>query len=212
MAKPKQKKYYVIWHGRSTGIVESWDECKQRVEGFEGAKYKGFETHDEAIQALRLGHAEYYRQHPSGTSAPRPFTGKGPIVPAWAVDAACSGVPGPMEYQGVDIQTGTRLFHIGPMPDGTNNVGEFLALVHALALLQRQGNQTMPIYSDSLTAISWVRRKKANTKMARTPRNAELFDLVARAERWLQTNTFRNPIIKWDTETWGEIPADFGRK
>ena len=57
---------------------------------------------------------------------------------AWAVDAACSGNPGPMEYQAIDLATGAQVFHFGPM-HGTNNIGEFLAIVHALALLDRQG-------------------------------------------------------------------------
>lgn len=210
MAKPKQK-FYVVWHGRSTGIFESWDECKQRVEGFEGAKYKSFEDKSEAIAAFRMGATAFYAKQPQNktiaTNSPN-----GPITPSWAVDAACSGVPGPMEYQGVDVLTGKKLFHLGPIPDGTNNVGEFLAIVHALALLQQMGNATIPIYSDSITAISWVRRKKANTKMALTARNAKLFELIERAERWLNNNTFRNRIIKWDTQNWGEIPADFGRK
>lgn len=42
-----------------------------------------------------------------------------------------------MEYRGVYVRTGQELFRIGPYPDGTNNVGEFLALVHALALLKK---------------------------------------------------------------------------
>jgi hypothetical protein len=34
---------------------------------------------------------------------------------AWAVDAACSGNPGPMEYQAIDLATGAQVFHFGPM-------------------------------------------------------------------------------------------------
>ena len=30
---------------------------------------------------------------------------------AWAVDAACSGNPGPMEYQAIDLATGDQIFH-----------------------------------------------------------------------------------------------------
>lgn len=214
MAKPKRK-YYVVWEGCARGVFDSWSECKQQVDGYEGARYKSFESQAEATQAYRMGYSAFYQQQPQPTkSAPRPIPlgVQGPVYPSWAVDAACSGVPGPMEYQGVDAQTGQRLFHLGPIPDGTNNVGEFLAIVHALALLKQQGNATMPIYSDSMTAIAWVRRKQANTKMQPTPRNSVLFELIGRAERWLHDNTFSNPIIKWDTQAWGEIPADFGRK
>jgi len=141
-------------------------------------------------------------------------------VPALCVDAACSGNPGLMEYRGVyllDIhQNGEReeqeLFRRGPFPEGTNNIGEFLAIVHALALLQKQGNSTLPIYSDSKTAQAWVRQKKAKTKLQPTPANAILFQMIQRAENWLLTHTWHNPVLKWDTPNWGEIPADFGRK
>ncbi len=129
-----------------------------------------------------------------------------------SVDAACSGNPGIMEYQGVETNTKRRLFHQGPFRDGTNNIGEFLALVHGLGYLKKHGYDSVPIFTDSVTAMAWVRNKKAKTKLDRTAHNAILFDLIERAENWLKTNTYNNPILKWDTENWGEIPADFGRK
>lgn len=130
---------------------------------------------------------------------------------AWAVDAACSGNPGPMEYQAVDLQTGQRVFHFGPI-HGTNNIGEFLAIVHALALLQQQGRHDTTIYSDSYNAILWVNKRKCKTKLALTPETKETHQIIQRAERWLNTHTWRNPIVKWETQKWGEVPADFGRK
>ena len=130
---------------------------------------------------------------------------------AWAVDAGCSGNPGPMEYQCVDLQTGAQVFHFGPIK-GTNNIGEFLAIVHALALSWNQGLYDKTIYSDSYNAILWVNKRKCKTKLERTPETEPLYQIIARAERWLATHNYRNPIIKWDTSVWGEIPADFGRK
>lgn len=130
---------------------------------------------------------------------------------AWAVDAGCSGNPGPMEYQGIDLATGERIFHFGPMK-GTNNIGEFLAIVHALALCRQRGLYKKTIYSDSYNAILWVKNRKCKTKMERTPETEKLYEIILRAERWLATNDFRNPIVKWETAKWGEIPADFGRK
>lgn len=129
---------------------------------------------------------------------------------AWAVDAACSGNPGPMEYRGVDLATGATVFHYGPV-HGTNNIGEFLAIVHALALMERCGLRKT-IYSDSHNAILWVSKMKCKTKLELSPRTAPLYDVIQRAERWLQTHTFRVPIVKWETKRWGEVPADFGRK
>ena len=132
------------------------------------------------------------------------------IKEALCVDAACSGNPGQMEYRGVYIGSGTQIFHFGPVY-GTNNIGEFLAIVHALALL-KQKNSDLPIYSDSHNALLWVKQKKCKTKLTRDNSTEELFRLIERAERWLRTNTYTNRLIKWETQQWGEIPADFGRK
>ena len=130
---------------------------------------------------------------------------------AIAVDAACSGNPGPMDYQGIDLATGARIFHFGPIR-GTNNIGEFLAIVHALALIEQQGTVDKTVYSDSYNAILWVKKKQCKTKLARTPDTKELFKIIARAENWLQTHAVKTPIVKWETGKWGEVPADFGRK
>jgi len=150
----------------------------------------------------------------SAQKAPSTWRGleeAGVCTDAWAVDAACSGNPGPMEYQAIDLQTGARVFHFGPMK-GTNNIGEFLAIVHALALMQQQGLYDKIIYSDSYNAILWVNKRQCKTKLERTPETEPLYQIIARAERWLQTHQWRNPIVKWETQKWGEVPADFGRK
>ena len=129
---------------------------------------------------------------------------------AIAVDAACSGNPGPMEYRGVDLRTGHEVFHFGPI-QATNNIGEFLAIVHALALLHKSGS-SITIYSDSVSGMAWVRKKQCKTSLPMTPENARLRNIIARADIWLRTHSYQNNIIKWDTDRWGEIPADFGRK
>lgn len=199
-------KFYVVWKGRTTGILEDWKTCKKSIEGFDGAQYKSFKTLKEAESALKKGFYQSIKPKESKTGRiPRPD------YPAWAVDAAWNTKTGDMEYQGVDLQTGKSVFHRGPFYDGTNNIGEFLAIVHALALLHKHGSDA-PVFSDSRTAISWVKKKKANTKLEHTPRNGELFELLERAETWLKTHTWLNPVLKWETGWWGENPADFGRK
>ncbi|HIY48498.1 MAG TPA: viroplasmin family protein [Candidatus Barnesiella excrementavium] len=209
-------KYYVVWEGRARGIFNSWEECKEQVENFKGAKYKSFDDLESATEAFRKAPDDYFGilrkigEH-SRERLTAPTLPSAVIADSLAVDAACSGNPGHMEYRGVDTKSGIELFHVGPMPQGTNNIGEFLALVHGLAYLQQRGSQ-IPIYSDSRNAIAWVRQKKCKTKLTPNAANAPIFDLIARAERWLQTHTYTNPIIKWETERWGEIPADFGRK
>ena len=140
-----------------------------------------------------------------------------PVSPAIAVDAACSGNPGKMEYQGVFVDFGTQpattvqLFKSPVFENGTNNIGEFLAIVHALAW-QKQKKVSYPIYSDSVNAQIWIKQKKCKTKLQPNAKNEYLFELIARAEKWLNENAIEVPILKWKTEIWGEIPADFGRK
>lgn len=212
MAKSKNK-YFVVWDGIEPGIYNSWDACKRQVNGYAGAKYKGFETEAEAREAMMSPYWDYVGKN-SKEKKPNPelIAEYGmPQMESIAVDAACSGNPGVMEYQGVNTRTGERIFHQGPFQDATNNVGEFLALVHGIALL-KQTNDPRPIYSDSRTAMSWVRNKKVKTELESTPRNAIVFELIERALLWLKNNEYQTEILKWHTEAWGEIPADFGRK
>ncbi len=130
---------------------------------------------------------------------------------SWAVDASCSGNPGPMEYQGIDLETGQRVFHFGPIL-ATNNIGEFLSIVHALALMKQRGIEDKIIYSDSHNAILWVRQKLCKTKLEHTEKTQQTYELIHHAEQWLRKNNLTTQIIKWETKVWGEIPADFGRK
>jgi ribonuclease HI len=209
-----KSKFYVVWQGRTPGIFETWDECRRSVEGFPDPKYKSFENYNEAVKAYNSSSGIYIKRKPAAekNAEPAPASGtRKPDMTGIAVDAACSGNPGMMEYRGVDLVTGNELFHKGPFFDGTNNIGEFLAIVHALAYLKKL-NSNRIIYTDSMTALSWVKNKKANTKNPETHRNADMFDLIRRAEIWLKENSYFTPVLKWDTEHWGEIPADFGRK
>lgn len=209
-----KQKYYVVWQGLHCGIYDNWNECRQQVLGVEGAKYKSFETLVEAQQALQMGYAAWRKQNPVMPQSTTGFvTGneEKPILESLSVDAACNMKTRVMEYRGVDTKTGAEIFHAGPFKNATNNMGEFLALVHGLALLKQKGSN-MPIYSDSITAIAWVRQKKHKSTVRPTAENALLFNLMERAENWLKNNTFTNPIYKWNTPLWGEIPADFGRK
>jgi len=206
---PKQK-YYVVWKGRKTGIFTSWAECEQQVKGFVGAEYKAFGTLKEAEAAFGSNY-DAYKGKSSSMGKWKEASIK-PILSSICVDAACSGSPGKLEYRGVFLETGKEFFHIGPFPDATNNVGEFLAIVHALTWLMKHEKE-MPIYSDSENAISWVYTGKCRTQLKHTGRNAPIFMLIKSAENWLAENELRDDaVLKWDTELWGEIPADFGRK
>jgi Predicted double-stranded RNA/RNA-DNA hybrid binding protein len=202
----KKNKVYVVWVGQNPGIYQHWSDCKTQIEGIENARYKSFNTLDEAKEAFAKDWKSFYkRQNNNGEGSVKP---SGDII---VVDAACSGNPGLMEYRGVYLRTGQEIFHQGPFEQGTNNIGEFLAIVHALAL-QTNKRTRMPIYSDSMNALTWVKKKKCNTKLVQTQANTEIFNLIDRAETWLNAHISDIPLLKWETKLWGEIPADFGRK
>lgn len=205
-----KQKYYVVWSGKTTGIFTSWEECKRQVHGYQGARYKSYTSKEEAEEAFRSGVG------PSTNKAKKATKSSGKLSSDYiknsiSVDAACSGNPGDMEYRGVYTENAEEIFHFGPVPNGTNNIGEFLAIVHALALLKKE-DRSLPIYSDSQIALGWVRKKQANTSIPRDASTEKLWDLIERGEKWLQQNTYPNQLLKWETKQWGESKADFGRK
>lgn len=220
----KKQKYYVVWVGNEPGVYDNWADCEKQIKGVAGARYKSYESRSLAEDAFKVGPelaASMVEKQTKGEclltvdemgmTVVRPdAAGPKPILDAIAVDAACSGNPGVMEYQGVYVASRTQLFHY-KAPVGTNNIGEFLAIVHGLAFLKKN-NMPQILYSDSVNAINWVRAKQCRTKLALTPETAHLYEVIRRAEAWLHNNSYSTEIRKWDTDNWGEIPADFGRK
>ena len=227
------KRFYVVWVGREPGIYTDLNDALDQVDDYPGASFKSFASAEEAAEAFRKGTRSSEKReltnllHGSQRAAEASLEAQRANMPAsnapdymsfpeidlngWAVDAACAGNPGRMEYRGVELLTGRELFHVGPFEKSTNNIGEFLAIVHALALQQQLG-EMHTIYSDSVTGMAWVRNRKVKTTIARTPHNEKSFRMMERALSWLNTHTYRCKILKWDTEKWGEVPADFGRK
>lgn len=207
-------KHYVVWVGRKPGVYASWTECQKQTDGFDQAKFKAFPNRALAAQAYKDGWEAHWGKGKSGANHSRvkKIDSSAEIdYDSISVDVGTRGNPGPVEYQGVDTKTGQVIFSYGPIEKGTNNLGEFLAIVHALAYLKEQkSNKT--IYTDSLNAMKWVREKKVSTTLVKDESTKEMWDLVDRAVQWLQTNTYENKILKWDTKKWGEIKADYGRK
>lgn len=214
-------KYYVVFKGFNPGVYYSWEEVQEQTNGFPGALFKGFSSAEEATTAYRNytgteDRDELLNLISSSTrqspSSPESWKDNPEIDhDAWAVDASCLKNPGKMEYRGVDLKTGEVIFQMGPFEDATNNIGEYLALVHAMALMAKKG-EYHNIYSDSQTAISWIRNRRVKTQLKSTPHNSKVFELLARASVWVNNHQFPGRIIKWQTERWGEIPADYGRK
>lgn len=209
-----KKKFYVVWNGHKKGVFTSWNVCKKQIDGFQGAQYKAFADKKEAEIAFSKNYNDYkgLDTKKKMVSAAEKKQYGSPILESISVDAACSGNPGKMEYRGVLTHNKQQVFIKGPYQKGTNNIGEFLALVHGLALLKSKRMDVLPIYSDSRIAMSWVQKKQCRTNLKFDSSNKDLLDLIKRAEKWLKENTFKNPILKWETKAWGEIPADFGRK
>lgn len=243
----QKQKYYVVWEGMEPGIYDNWEDCKEQIDRYPGAKYKSFKTKEEAVAAYRgtgeeeaslftmisLKNLERATESSSLKNPARAIesnpqqsldraTAGNPSLryadipeinpDAIAVDGACSGNPGMMEYRGVKVVDGRELFHVGPLPEGTNNVAEYLALIHALAYLFKLNDSTTPIYTDSATAVGWVRNRGCHTRLQPTAANKKIFEMLARADVWIRSHNPRNPILRWNTALWGEIPADFGRK
>lgn len=205
MAKTK---FYAVIKGRNPGVYSSWVECEAQVKGFKGAKFKGFDSKVMAEHAMTNGWeiGAKREKRESESSLNNDF-----IKESISVDAACSGNPGVMEYQGVDTETGEQLFASKEYPVGTNNIGEFLAVVHALRYLHEKGSD-MPVYSDSISAIAWVRNRHVKTNLTRNHETEGLWQHIDLAIEWLYDHDHQNPILKWETKAWGEVKADFGRK
>ncbi|TVY10248.1 ribonuclease H [Paenibacillus cremeus] len=219
-----KSKFYVVWEGRQPGVYRSWAECQAQTNGFPQAKFKAYESEAEAKSALAAGWKKAFGSaaakaaSASGSGSGSASTSKaGGALPtevdldSLSVDVGCSGNPGIVEYKGVNTRTGEVIFAHPPISKGTNNMGEFLAIVHGLAYLKKQGS-SMTIYSDSMTALAWVRNKKVASNLPRDASTQEIWTLVDRAELWLRQNSYPNKILKWNTKAWGEIKADYGRK
>ncbi len=229
MMAVKKKKYYVVWVGVEPGIYDSWTECQLQIKNYPGARYKSYDTIHEATAAYRgdpaeqlslmraivRGTHEHNGKARAAAETPSPLSlASGRPATGIAVDGACAGNPGKMEYRAVDIASGCEIFRRGADGSltGTNNIAEYLALIHIGALLARGGDTSTTIYTDSRTALSWLRRRHSKTLLERTSATAPVLDLLARADAWIAVHNIPNPIVKWDTDRWGEIPADFGRK
>lgn len=209
----KKKKYYVVWVGMTPGIYETWDECLRQTKGYPNAKYKSFKTLAEAQEAFS-GSPDFASKAASKSNIINTgsYQSMGIIMDSFCVDAACSGNPGVMEYRGVFTNDKSELFRMGPYKYGTNNIGEFLGLVHAIALFNKLGKHKMVIYTDSKTGMAWLKNKKVKTTLVKNDDTTIIWTMMEKALYWINNNTWDHTILKWDTKEWGEIPADFGRK
>ncbi|AJS60948.1 ribonuclease H [Paenibacillus sp. IHBB 10380] len=213
-----KQKYYVVWVGNKPGVYSTWAACQEHTAKFKDAKYKSYSSQGEAEQAYKDGWKKHWGIKQPDTKQKQPTSKKSSTsveeeidYNSISVDVGTRGNPGPIEYRGVNTQTGEVIFSHGPISKGTNNLGEFLAVVHSLAYLKKEGS-LKTVYSDSRTALKWVREKHVATTLERDESTQEVWELVDRALNWLDTNSYGNKVLKWQTQEWGEIKADYGRK
>lgn len=210
----KKNKFYVVFRGLHPGVYATWDECRVNVSGFPRASFASFKNEAEARQAFAVGDLSKCKEEAERLKKElwmhsEPMVGGVCLV----VDAACSGFPGPVEFRGVLLPSMAEAFKFGPYAGGSNNIGEFLAIVTGFRWLRERG-MSIPVFSDSRCAIGWVMSDdgKCNTGAEPPPILAKE---IESAERWLRgpwAAAYKKLLRKWDTESWGEIPADFGRK
>jgi len=203
-----KNKAYVVWDGYEPGIYDTWAECEEQIKGYSGAKFKGFPSEKLAKEAFMNGPEE---QKTKEQKMVRSQSQEGIVYDSICVDGACSGNPGQGAYQCVDVKTGEQLFIETDFEETTNNVMEFLALWKGIKYLY-DNNIDRPIYSDSISAMAWVRDKKCRSSIKQTDKNFDSIAMIRKAENWLSSTKYNVTILKWDTKNWGEIPADFGNK
>lgn len=213
-----KNKAYVVWAGNTPGVYNSWAECETQTKGFPGAKFKGFPSRELAETAFSEQAGDYIGKKkvvnsPSGQKA-KTFDNK-PGGNYLTVDAAYSHKTKVLEWRGVMVENGNEneVFRSNPYRGGSANVGEFLAVIDGLEYL-RDNNINLPVYSDSITAQAWVRKKRNNSNVESSP---TLIAMLDRADRLLQNGLYDNlkqkiTIKDWESKSWGEIPADFQRK
>lgn len=199
-------KHYAVIEGRNPGVYDNWFECKKQVDGYSSAVFKSYPSKKQAVEAYNAQSINKSKPIDTTVENEASYDPK-----SLSVDASCLGNPGVTEYQGVVTGTGFKLFDSKVYPKGTNNIGEFLAIVDAIKYLINKGYD-YPIYTDSKTAMAWIRNKKIKTSLVKTEETEELFNDIDKAIEFLNNSTYQPDIRKWQTIHWGESKADFGRK
>lgn len=204
MGKSK-KRFYTVWAGHKTGVFDNWDDCVKQIYGAKIKIFKSFRTKEEAENAFLSPPEQYVKIQPKYDKNEKYITD------SICVDCAFSHSSKMGEYRGVKTDTGELLFSVTDLYDSSNNIAEFLAIVHGLAYCKKN-NLNIPIYSDSAVAIGWVKNKFAKTNLIETGKNKRSFELIERAENWLAENAYENKVLKWLTPIWGQVKADYNRK
>lgn len=216
MGRGSARVYAIFMPLKWKGVYYTWEDCQKALSDCKnGHSFASFKTVQEAQEALRCGSLRAYKEKAASRKIwlEPTSTGEKVVLPCLVVDAACSGAPGPTEYRGVVLPDGHEAFRHGPYKNGTNNIGEYLAIVTGLRWLE-SNSLAFPLYSDSACAIGWVKTHGTCNSHCEAI-GPELKQLIERAESWMRGPTkdkMLQRVRKWKTDELGEIPADFGRK
>lgn len=206
--------YYGVWIGRKPGVYDNWNDCKAQVDKFSGARYSKLKstTKEEALLEFNKENNNTIDNSKETIKSTNNVvnTSNKPIENVLTVDGASNGLN--CEFQAVWYPSGEVAFKSKQYQGGTNNIAEFLGLVLAIKHLEKN-NLPLSVYTDSVTAMAWLRDKKANTTAKTTGKATEELDkLINQAETYLKEKERKINIMKWETKSWGQIPADYGRK
>lgn len=177
------KKFYVVWEGREKGIFTDWDTCKKQVEKFPGARFKSFESEQEAQAAFRgtgkstsaartVQAVDLVQSEPSAVAGKRPSSAKKVKtyttndISAMAfdtkifTDGGCEPNPG-KAGSGLAVYRDEKidaLWYGLYNPNGTNNTAELNALHQGLLIAQEElaKARSVAIFCDSQYAIQCV--------------------------------------------------------
>lgn len=158
-----KKKYYAVKHGKVPGVYETWEECKNQVDGVGGAVYKGFPTREEALRFV--GAAAYAAEKEMGESD-RQSDNKADI-PVTEPGMAVAYVDGSYQVATGEYSCGVVLFfegeeiHISQKGDNEelaqmrNVAGELLGAELAMREALSREAESLTIYHDYEGIAAW---------------------------------------------------------
>lgn len=144
------KKVYAVRVGRKTGLFTSWAECKAQVDGFMGARYKGFMSAQEAMDWLNLDYVPPYGGSRAAAKEPEAAPPAGEADYVIYTDGSCLRNPdGPGGWACVVTEqaTGKARELSGGEASTTNNRMELTAAIRALSAIP--GGSRVALYTDS---------------------------------------------------------------
>ena len=145
-------KVYAVAVGREPGIYKTWAQAKKQVEGFKGAKYKGFSTEEEARTFLLENcPSEVYDYEPQD----KDFYGS-----YLKTSKDCVAF---VDGSSVDNKTSSGVvFMFGRATTSSNNTkyrnvaGELNAALSAIDLAIKSGFETITIFYDYKGVEKWA--------------------------------------------------------